>query len=124
MNSKGRRKSPEQVDVAALLRELGKRPERPIQAMTEDSASLEGLIDLLVCKGIMTEPEFGRYLNRYQSAMTALVMLLIEKDVISETDMEKAISVYHFMVRTAHPGTKSEDVLEARRARLKLLLEV
>jgi len=97
--------------------------------MCEDAATLEGLIDLLIVgtkthpNGIFTEDEFVVYMNRYQSVMTALVMILIEKEIISQEEMEKAISAYHFTIRTAPPNANGVTILNMRRDHLKEMLE-
>lgn len=120
----GKRRSQEEVNYAELLAELKKRPERPIQALCEDSATLEGLIDLLVLKGVITEEELSSYLNQYMSVITALVMLLVEKGAISNLEMEKATLSYHFALRNCRPNAGPDEIFESRRAHLKKLLEV
>lgn len=112
------------------MEELSKRPERPIPAMCEDSATLEGLVDLLIVgtkshpEGFFTEDEFVTYINRYNSVMTALVMILIEKGYITQEEIEKAIQAYHFALRHCRPNAGPDEIFESRRGHLKKTLEV
>jgi hypothetical protein len=119
---KGRRRSPGERTAEELLAELQKRPERPIPALCEDQATLEGLIDLLVVKGIITEEEIQPYVNRYMSVITALVMLLVEKGLISDLDLEKAVLAYHFALRNCRPDASPDEIFEARRRHLNTLM--
>lgn len=125
---KGRRRSSEektrQKTAEELLAELKKRPERPIETLCEDSATLEGLIDLLVVKGIISEQELVARINRYQSVVTGLVMVLVEKGVITDQDMEKGILAYHFALRNCRPDASADEIFVSRRSHLKTLLEV
>lgn len=111
-----------------VMEELSKRPERPIPAMCEDAATLEGLVDLLIVgtrshpEGFFTEDEFVVYINRYHSVMTALVMILIEKGHITQEEMEKAISAFHYTIRTAPPNASGLTIMNMRRDRLREVL--
>jgi len=117
------RRTPEEANYAELLIELKKRPERPIEVIAEDQATLEGLIDLLVVKGIITETELNPYLIRYQSVMTALVMILVVKGIITDADMEKATLAYHFTIRNSRPNATGDEIFESRRNYLNRMME-
>lgn len=119
----GHRQKKKPVVAEELLAELQKRPERPIPALCEDMATLEGLIDLLVIKGTINEVDLNIFIQRYQSVITALVMLLIERGIITENDMEKAISAFHYATRHCRPNATMDEIFEARRKRITDLLE-
>ena len=112
-----------QIDVNALMKQLAERPERPIQSLCEDSAALEGIIDVLVLRHVISEDELTPYLHRYQSIMSGLVMLLIEKGIIEETDLDKAILSYHHVLRTVKPDLPASGVFALRREYLATLLD-
>jgi hypothetical protein len=121
--AKGRRRGPEDKTADELLAELRRRPETPIPVISEDVAVLEGLIDLLVLKGVITDIELDPGLNRYKSVITALIDLLVQRGVISDTDLEKAIVAYHFTLRNCRPDATASEIFESRRSHLHLLLE-
>lgn len=113
------------------LAELKRRPGTPIPCLNEDTATVQGLIDLLIIKGIIgTEGGRGpdesivEYAERYNSIVTGLVMLLIETGVITEKEMEAAILAFHHAIR--HFGNNAvsfEKVSALRRETLKKQLE-
>jgi hypothetical protein len=121
--TKGKRQTPETKTAEELLAELKKRPDRPIEVLCEDAAVLEGLIDLLVIKGTITEEELVPHTGRYQSVITALIMILVEKGVISELELEKATLAFHFARRHCSSTASLDEIFEARRTHLKTLLE-
>jgi len=127
---KGLPKTSEMRIAEDLLAEMQRRPERPIEVLAEDRATLEGLIDLLILgpkshpEGLFTEEELSRHIDRYGSVMTGLVMTLIEKRVITEEELEMGILSYHFALHHAPPDSNCDQVFVMRRNHLRALLEV
>lgn len=106
------------------LEEMKRRPATPVPCIQEDAAAVQGLIDILIVKGIIKDEHpdelILRYMDRYNSIVTGLVMLLIEKEIITEQEMEAAMLSFHHAIR--HFGTRSasfEEVSTLRRDTLK-----
>jgi hypothetical protein len=108
-----------------MMEELKKRRDPPIQALLADVAVVEGIIDLLILKGIITDTEIRTYGDRYQSSISALIMLCVEKGVFTEADLNKAIVAFHHVIRTHQAGKEMtpDEVLSARQNYLRGLLE-
>jgi hypothetical protein len=94
--------TPKQIDQ--LVDQLKKRPERPIECILEDQGAVEGLITLLCVKEVVTLEEVQDYAGRYQSALTSLVMLCIDKGLFSEFEYHMAIVAFHETIRALGPG--------------------
>lgn len=116
--------SPKQM--SDLVAELRKRPEMPVSALQEDIAVIEGIIDLLIVKGHTTVEEIRDYGDRYQSSLSSLIMLCIEKGIFSEADLNKATMSFHHVIRVygSGRGMTPEEILGARHAYLRRLLEL
>jgi len=112
-------------DIHQMMEELKKRRDPPIQALLADVAVVEGIIDLLILKGIITDTEIRTYGDRYQSSISALIMLCVEKGVFTEADLNKAIVAFHHVIRTHQAGKEMtpDEVLSARQNYLRGLLE-
>ncbi len=109
-----------------LLAELKKRPETPIQALHEDIAVIEGIIDILIVKGVTTVEEIREYGDRYQSSLSSLIMLCIEKGIFTEAELTMATMTFHHIIRVYGNGRgmTPEEILEARHAYLRRLLDL
>jgi hypothetical protein len=120
--AKGLRKEPDPTTISPqefreYLQELKRRPGTPIQCLQDDVATIQGLIDVLVVDGVLKakggispDERIVRYIDRYNSIVTALIMILIEDGIISERKMELGILAFHHAVR--HFGTRSESFEE------------
>jgi len=113
-------------------RENKKAPYKPVATLLEDAATIDGLADLLIVKGIVkAEGEPGseeyltpedmikKYVDRYGSAVNGLCMLLYEKNIITEEEHSAAISVYHDAIR--HFGSRATSFGEVQNFRKNLL---
>lgn len=114
------------AELAELIAELRRRPEVPIETLTADHGTIEGIIDLLVVKGHATIQEVQEFGDRYQSGVSALVMLCIEKGLFSEDEMNMALAAFHHVIRAYGHGTgvSPTEIFAARHAHLKKLLDV
>lgn len=111
-------------ELKELLAELKRRPGTPTRCLQDDSAAIQGLIDLLVVKRVIPgeHPDelVVAYMDRYNSAVTGLIMLLIEKNVITEAEMDASMLAFHHAIR--HFGDRAanfEEVSKLRRDTLK-----
>ncbi|HOK59196.1 MAG TPA: hypothetical protein PK659_10395 [Methanothrix sp.] len=104
----------------------------PVPTLLEDTATIDGLIDLLIVKGVIhgegTPGEPGyvppervvmNYIDRYGSAVNGLCMLLYEKGIVTEDEHRIAIGVYHDAIR--HFGTRACTFDEVQSFRKNLL---
>jgi hypothetical protein len=132
--SKGLRKEPDPTTISPqefreYLQELKRRPGTPIPCLQDDVATVQGLIDVLVVDGVLKvkdgvspDERLIRYIDRYNSIVTALIMLLIDDGIISERKMELGILAFHHAIR--YFGTRSasfEEVSTFRRDSLRKL---
>jgi hypothetical protein len=111
-------------ELKEFLEELKRKPGTPNQCLQDDSAAIQGLIDLLVVKKVIPGEHPNElvisYMDRYNSAVTGLIMLLVEKNVITEAEMDASMLAFHHAVR--HFGdraTSFEEVSKLRRDTLK-----
>ena len=112
------------AELKEFLTELKRRPGTPIRCLQDDSATIQGLIDLLVVKKIIPgeHPDelVVAYIDRYNSAVTGLIMLLVEKNIITESEMDASMLAFHHAIR--HFGDRAasfEEVSKLRRDTLK-----
>jgi hypothetical protein len=132
--AKGLRKEPDPTAISPqefreYLQEMKRRPGTPIPCMQDDVATVQGLIDVLIVDGILAakggvspDERIIRYMDRYNSIVTALVMILVEDGIISEKKMELGILAFHHAIR--HFGQRSasfEEVSTFRRDSLRML---
>ena len=110
----------------------------PVQTLMEDAASIDGLIDLMVVKGLIqdhgkpddkdylsAEDLVKKYIDRYGSAVNGLCMLLYEKGIVSPEEHSTAIAVYHEAIR--HFGARAcsfEEVQSFRKNVLRKRLKI
>lgn len=113
------------AQIAELIAELRKRPEVPIETLTADHGTVEGIIDLLIVKGHATLEEIQDFGDRYQSGVSALVMLCIAKGLFTEAEMNAALVSFHHVIRAYGHGSMAtpDQIFAARQAHLKTLLE-
>ncbi len=132
--AKGLRKEPDPTTISPqefreYLQELKRRPGTPISCLQDDVATIQGLIDVLVVDGILRakdgvppDERIIRYMDRYNSIVTALVMILVEDGIVSERKMELGILAFHHAIR--HFGQRAasfEEVSTFRRDSLRNL---
>lgn len=133
-SSKGLRKEPDPTTITPqefreYLQELKRRPGTPIPCLQEDAATIQGLIDVLVVEGVLKEKDglspdhrIVQMIDRYNSIVTALVMILIEDGIITEKKMEAGIMAFHHAVRHfGERATSFEEVSTFRRESLRKL---
>jgi hypothetical protein len=77
----------------------GKRQPIPIACPDLDSAKVEGLIDLLVIKGVINDQELAAAADLYVSYMNGLLDLLHEKGIIEEWELDIAVAEFHRFVQ-------------------------
>lgn len=111
-------------EMREYLAEMKRRPGTPIPCLQEDAAAVQGLIDILIVKGVIQDEHpdelIVRYMDQYNSVVTGLVMLLIDKGVITEQEMDASQLAFHHAIR--HFGMRSasfEEVTALRRDTLK-----
>lgn len=76
-----------------------KRQPVPIACPEIDSASLEGLIDLLVIKGVINDEELKAAAELYGSYMNGLLDLLNLKGIIKDWELDIARAEFHRFVQ-------------------------
>lgn len=115
--------SKSQIDE--LVTQLKRRPETPVEAIAEDQGTIEGLISLLIVKDIVTLADVQDYGQRYQSAISALIMLCIDKGVFSELELNAAIAAFHHVIRAYGPGNgmTPDEIFDLRLKYTKRLME-
>lgn len=88
-------------------------------------AVMEGLIDLLVLKGLITEEELNQTANLYNAYMNAIVDLLVTKGIIEEWELDICIKCYHDSVRalSGYPNISPEIIFDMRRKREQELIK-
>jgi len=112
------------------LQELDRKPKQeayqPVPTLNEDAASIDGLIDLLIVKGVIqgdnettAEQLVKKFIDRYGSAINGLYMLLIEKELVTEEELHEAQNVYHDAVR--HFGARATTFEEVQSFRKNML---
>lgn len=124
-------------DSIERLKDKSKRsrkdqPYEPVTTLLEDAATLDGLIDLLIIKGIIKDqgepnsPDYlsavdiiKKYIDRYGSAVNGLCMLLYEKGVVTQEEHNTAIAVYHEAIR--HFGARACSFEEVQNFRKNVL---
>ncbi len=134
--AKGLRKEPDSTTISPqefreYLQELKRRPGTPIPCLQEDVATIQGLIDVLVVGGVLREKDgvppderIIKYMERYNSIVTALVMILIDDGIITERKLEMGILAFHHAIRHfGERATSFEEVSTFRRDSLKKLFE-
>lgn len=86
---------------------------------------MEGLIDLLVIKGIITEEELNQTANLYGAYINAIVDLLITKKVIEEWEFDICVKCYHDTVRALanNPNISPDIIFDMRRRREQELIK-
>lgn len=91
-----------------------------------EAAVLEGLIDLLVIKGVITEEELKATADTYQSYMNAIIDLLVIKKIIEEWELDICIKCYHDAVRAIgnNPAVSPEIIFDMRRKRERELIDI
>lgn len=111
-------------EMREYLAEMKRRPGTPIPCLQEDAAAVQGLIDILVIKGVIPGPNpdelIIRYMDQYNSVVTGLVMLLIDKGIITEQEFDASQLAFHHAIR--HFGNRAasfEEVSTLRRDTLK-----
>lgn len=97
-----------------------------IACPSSEIAVLEGLIDLLVIKNIITEKELVQTANLYGAYINALIDLLVNKKIFEEWELDICIKCYHDSVRALanNPNISPEIIFDMRRKREKELIEV
>lgn len=108
----------------------GKRREEensfvPIACPSVDSAKLEGLIDLLVLKGIVTEKELSQTADIYFSYINAIIDLLVLKDIFKPWELDICIKAYHdyLQAQAGNPNIPPEVLFQQRRNYEKELID-
>ena len=76
-----------------------KRQPVPIACPEIDAASLEGLIDLLVIKGVITDEELKAASELYGSYMNGLLDLLNLKGIVEDWELDIARAEFHRFVQ-------------------------
>ena len=71
----------------------------PIACPEIDAASLEGLIDLLVIKGVITDEELKAAAELYGSYMNGLLDLLNLKGIVEDWELDIARAEFHRFVQ-------------------------
>lgn len=89
---------------------ISQRYPSPVMHLAEDIAMVEGIIDMLVCRNIVTIAEVHSYIDTYKQSWTALVHLLIDKGVFTQRQMNISILAFHHMIRMK--GTKPDATYE------------
>jgi hypothetical protein len=102
----------------------GERKPIPIACPNIDSAAFEGLLDILIYKGVITDLELGSIFDLYGSYMNALIDLLVTKGVFKAWELDTAITNYHDFVRAManHPEIPPQVLFGKRRTTLGDLL--
>ena len=77
----------------------GQRQPVPIACPDIDVAKLEGIIDLLVIKGVITDEELQAAAELYGSHMNGLLDLLQTKGIIEEWEMDIAVAEFHRFIQ-------------------------
>jgi hypothetical protein len=114
-------------EMREYLAELKRRPGTPLPCLQEDAAAVQGILDLLIVKGVLKEEngespdqQIVRYADRYNSLVTGTIMLLIEKGIITEKEMEASLLAFHHAIRHFGNRTTSfEEVATLRRETLR-----
>ena len=119
--------------LSGLLEELKSRPAYPLPCLQEDAASIEALITVLLENGVIKDgpvqiygsdgkmvtqdmkatEKILRYVEQYRSALSGLVMLLVDDGIIKEGDLDLAILAFHHAER-AYSNRPSNNYLEYR----------
>lgn len=77
----------------------GKPKINPIACPESEVAVIEGLIDLLIIKGVFKDEELRPLIDTYGSVMNALIDLLIIKGVFKDYELDVATSEFHRFVQ-------------------------
>jgi|GEM_PF-6177009 hypothetical protein len=108
----------------------GKRKEEkkkpiPIASPDVDSAKIEGLIDLLVLKGILTEQELAQTADIYLSYINAIIDLLVLKDIFKSWELDICVKAYHdyLQAQAGNPTIPPEVLFQQRRNYEKELID-
>lgn len=106
------------------LRREEKKP-IPIACPDIDSAKLEGLIDLLVLKGVVTEKELSHTADIYLSYINAIIDLLVLKDIFKPWELDICIKAYHDYLQAlaGNPNVPPDVLFQQRRNYEKDLID-
>lgn len=106
-------------------RQQAKKP-IPIACPDVESATLEGLMDLLVLKGVITEKELTQTVDIYSSYINALIDVLVLKGVFLPWEMDICVKAYHDYLRAiaGNPMVPPEVLFQQRRNYERELIEV
>jgi hypothetical protein len=98
----------------------------PIACPNIDSATLEGLIDLLIIKGVLTEDELTGAADLYGSYINALLDILNVKGIVKEWELDLARVEYHHFVQAMgqSPNIPPVVLFERRRNVIRDRLEL
>ena len=98
----------------------------PIAVPQVELGRLEGLIDLLVLKGKITDEELIAVSEPYFSIMNGLLDLLEAKGLIKKWEMDIAVKCYNDYVLAIgpNPSVPPQVLFNQRREYLKELLEI
>lgn len=105
-------------------REEEKRPV-PIACPNVDNAKLEGLIDLLVLKGVVTEGELSQTADIYMSYINAIIDLMVLKDIFKPWELDICVKAYHdyLQAQAGNPNIPPEVLFQQRRNYEKELMD-
>jgi len=89
----------------------------PIACPDIDVAKLEGLIDLLVLKGVFSENELTQTANIYSSYVNAIIDLLVLKGIIKPYELDICVKAYHDFLQAmaANPTIPPTVLFQQRR---------
>ena len=106
----------------------GKGAKRPIPIACPpiDAAKLEGLIDLMVMKGLITEQELSQTADLYQSYINALIDVLVLKGVFEPWELDICVKAYHDFLQAvaSNPTVPPEVLFNQRRNYEQELIEL
>jgi hypothetical protein len=97
-------------------RKVDKKP-IPIACPDIESAKLEGLIDLLVMKGLVSEKELSQTVDIYLSYINALIDVLVLKGVFEPWELDICVKAYHDFIQAVagNPTVPPEVLFQQRR---------
>jgi hypothetical protein len=106
-------------------RKVVKKP-IPIACPDVDSAKLEGLIDLMVLKGLITEKELSQTVDIYSSYINALIDVLVLKGVFKPWELDICVKAYHDYLQAiaGNPMVPPEVLFQQRRNYEQELIDI
>lgn len=85
--------------VTIEINELKQKYENPLQWSAIDSATIEGIISILMKKCNITEVEVGAAINKYGSVIQGILGIMYEKGIATPLDIQNEIIAFHHLVR-------------------------